>query len=141
MSQAEDVADAKALGLANAEFERFGRKSIPVAEAWRRMSKTIVHEGSGNVFKDLGFPNPEEVQFKSGLVVLIARQIRARKLTQTQAGKILGVGQPKVSDMLRGHFQGYSVERLLGFPRRLGKDVEVRVRDSQGKLGHLRLSA
>jgi predicted XRE-type DNA-binding protein len=105
------------------------------------MKRTTVHQGSGNVFKDLGFPNPEEAQFKSGLVALIGRQIRARKLTQAQAGKILGVGQPKVSDMLRGHFHGYSVERLLGFLRRLGKGVEIRVRDSHEKLGHLRLSA
>ncbi len=105
------------------------------------MKRTSVHQGSGNVFKDLGFPNPEEAQFKSGLVALIGRQIRARKLTQVQAGKILGVGQPKVSDMLQGHFHGYSVERLLGFLQRLGKDVEIRVRDSHERLGHLRLSA
>ena len=107
------------------------------------MSKIKVYVGSGNVFEDLGFPNAEEVQFKSGLVALIGRHIRARRLTQAQAGKLLGVGQPKVSDMLRGHFHGYSVERLLGFLRRLGKDVDVRVRDShnKAKLGHLRLSA
>jgi len=107
------------------------------------MSKIRVARGSGNVFEDLGFPNPEEAQFKSGLVALIGRHIRARKLTQAEAGKILGVGQPKVSDMLRGHFHGYSVERLLGFLRRLGKDVDVHIRDARGKgkLGHLRLSA
>jgi predicted XRE-type DNA-binding protein len=46
------------------------------------MTKTSVHQGSGNVFEDLGFPNPEEAQFKSGLVALIGRHIRARKLTQ-----------------------------------------------------------
>ncbi|MDA4133419.1 MAG: helix-turn-helix domain-containing protein, partial [Thaumarchaeota archaeon] len=91
------------------------------------MRKTPIHQGSGNVFKGLGFPNPEEAQFKSGLVALIGRQLRARKLTQTQAGKLPGVGQPKVSDMLRGHFHGYSVERLLGFLRLLGKDVDIRI--------------
>jgi len=116
-------------------------RTAPAEE--KHMSKIQVHEGSGNVFEDLGFEHPEEAQFKSGLVALIGRHIRARKLTQARAGKILGVGQPKVSDMLRGHFHGYSVERLFGFLLKLGNDVEITVheRHRRGRVGHLRLSA
>jgi predicted XRE-type DNA-binding protein len=105
--------------------------------------KARVQRGSGNVFRDLGFPNPEQELLKADLSVLIGRRIRARALNQTQAGVALGIAQSKVSDLLSGKLRGFSVERLLGFLLRLGNDVEISVheRHRRGRPGHLRLSA
>jgi predicted XRE-type DNA-binding protein len=107
------------------------------------MAKIRIQRGSGNVFKDLGFPDPEEALLKADLTILISQCVRARGLTQTQAGVVLGIAQSKVSDLLRGRLRGFSVERLFGFLLKLGNDVEISVheRRKRGQLGHLRLSA
>ena len=47
------------------------------------------------------------------------------KLAQTKAAKILGISQPKLSELLRGHFRGYSVARLMQFLNKLGEDVDI----------------
>ena len=84
--------------------------------------------GSGNVYADLGFADSAEMLAKARIVSEIARIIQERKLTQTKAAELLGIDQPKVSALLRGHFQGYSQERLIGFLTKLGMDVEIVVR-------------
>lgn len=83
---------------------------------------------SGNVYADLGFADSAEMLAKARIVSEIARIIHARKLKQTGAASLLGIDQPKVSALLRGHFQGYSQERLIGFLTKLGMDVEIVVR-------------
>jgi predicted XRE-type DNA-binding protein len=61
--------------------------------------RTIEYEeSSGNVFADLGLPNPDQELLKANLMLQILRAINARKLTQAKAGKILGIPQPHVSD-------------------------------------------
>ena len=63
-----------------------------------RKKTTIDHvEGSGNVFADLGLPHPEQELLKARLTLQIHRIIKARRLTQAQAGEILGIKQPHVS--------------------------------------------
>jgi len=84
--------------------------------------------GSGNVYKDLGFKDAEAMLAKARIVAEISRIIRARRLTQTAAAKILGLSQPKISALLNGHFQGYSQERLIWLLSRLGCDVEIMVK-------------
>lgn len=83
--------------------------------------------GSGNVFADLGVPNPEEALAKAELASKIANLIRDRRLTQAKAAKLLGIDQPKVSNLLRGHLTGFSIERLLRFLLLLGQDVRITV--------------
>ena len=55
---------------------------------------------SGNVFADLGLPNAEKLKIKSGLVIEITKAIRRHGLTQEEAGRRVGIPQPKVSGML-----------------------------------------
>ena len=69
--------------------------------------------GSGNVFSDLEYPDPEEALLKAQLAREISVAIRQRKLTQTKAAEVLGLDQPKVSAIVRGRLSGFSVERLL----------------------------
>lgn len=84
-----------------------------------------VTKGSGNVFADLGFANSSEHRLKAHLVMRISEIINRVGMTQAAAAKRLGVDQPKVSAMLRGHFRGFSVYRLMSFYVSLGGTVEV----------------
>ena len=81
--------------------------------------------GSGNIYADLGFEEPELEQTKAKLARQIAAIVKARGLTQVEAAGILGVDQPKVSAMLRGRLGGFSVERLMRFLTRLDQDIEI----------------
>jgi predicted XRE-type DNA-binding protein len=105
--------------------------------------KIEVIEGSGNVFADLGLANPEERLAKAGLAVRIAAAIRARKLTQARAARILKIDQPKVSRLLRGRLSGFSTERLMHFLTLLGRDVEIIVKAAprSRRQGRLRVLA
>lgn len=81
--------------------------------------------GSGNVFKDLGLKNPEELLAKAKLAVRIVQILEERKLNQTQAAKLLGVDQPKVSLIYRGRLDDFSVERLMRFLTASHRDVRI----------------
>jgi predicted XRE-type DNA-binding protein len=108
------------------------------------MSKRIkVEESSGNVFADIGLPNPEERLAKAGLAIRISEAIRGRRLTQTAAARILKIDQPKISRLLRGQLSGFSTERLMHFLTLLGRDVEITVRPTprSRRLGRLRVVA
>lgn len=85
-------------------------------------------EGSTNVFADLGFENPEEELFKADLTAEIARIIKRKKLTQTQVAEMLGVDQPRISRLLKGHTNLFSIEMLMLFLNALGQDIEVSIK-------------
>ena len=87
--------------------------------------RSVVHEGSGNVFADIGVASPEEALLKAELVRSITNTLDARRLTQTAAAAVLGVSQPKVSLLYRGRLDAFSVERLLRFLNSLGRDVRI----------------
>ena len=93
-------------------------------------SKAIetVTPSSGNVFADLGIPDAGIALAKANLAHRICEVVQHRKLSQTKAADILGVNQPKVSDLMRGNLDGFSVERLLKFLNRLNQEVEISVR-------------
>jgi len=80
-----------------------------------------VEPGSGNVFGDLGLPNPDLALAKAELVQRIRDIIVGRKLTQARAAEILDLDQPKVSALVRGRVEGYSIDRLFRFLNVLGQ--------------------
>jgi len=80
------------------------------------------------VFADLSLPNPELALAKAKLVQRIRNLIAERKLTQVKAAKLLGLDQPKVSALVRGRVEGYSIDRLFRFLNALGQRVEITVR-------------
>lgn len=86
---------------------------------------------SGNVFADLGLPNPEERALKSQLAIQIRRLIEEKNWTQAQAAEVIGLDQPKVSLLLGGRLAGFSVDRLLTIINRLGHNVEVRISEEE----------
>jgi predicted XRE-type DNA-binding protein len=91
------------------------------------MSTKITKSG-GNVYADIGIKNPEEHALKAELVRQIAGVMKEQELTQAAAARRLGIEQPDVSKMLKGHFRQFSVERLMRFLVALGLDVEIVVR-------------
>jgi predicted XRE-type DNA-binding protein len=86
--------------------------------------------GSGNVFADLGLPNPEESLAKAELAHKVAELIRKKGLTQKRAAELLEVDQPKVSALVRGQLGGFSIERLIRFLLLLGQDIRITVQKS-----------
>jgi predicted XRE-type DNA-binding protein len=95
----------------------------------KRKRKIDVEVGSGNVFKDLGLKNPEEILAKTQLATRITLILQQRKLTQTAAAKLLGVTQPDVSLIYRGRLEGFSIERLVRLLNALHRDVRIVVDD------------
>lgn len=87
-----------------------------------------VEAGSGNVFADLGLPDAKELKLKVQLAVEVNRVLEERQLSQDKAAKALGIRQPHVSDLVRYRLDRFSVERLMDFLTRLGKEVQIRIR-------------
>lgn len=104
--------------------------------------KTRIEAAGENIFADLGLPDAETHFLKAQIVSELYRLTQERKLTQSQAGKRMGITQPEVSRLFRGNFREYSVERLMDFLTRFGRDVEIVVkpRRKAGKQGRIRLS-
>src|SRR5438477_11870005 len=86
-----------------------------------------VEAGSGNVFADLGLPDAKELELKVRLAVEVNRALDERELSQDKAAKVLRIRQPHVSDLVRYRLDRFSVERLMDFLTRLGKDVQIRI--------------
>ena len=84
-----------------------------------------VQRGSDNVFADLGLADAEKLKIITGLVIEIRKAMRSRELTQQEAAKLMGISQPKVSDMMRGDFTNLSERKLMDCLTRLGYDIEI----------------
>ena len=87
---------------------------------------------SGNLFADLGFAAPEAValRLRSQLMIEIRRQIEGRGLTQKAAADWLGVSQPRVSDLIRGHIDKFSVDGLIEMLGRAGLELDCKVQEA-----------
>ena len=73
-------------------------------------SKTKLTRSTGNAFRDLGFvpEEAEHLRVRADLMIKIEKAIKARGLKQAEAAKIMGVTQPRVSDLLRGRIELFS---------------------------------
>lgn len=79
---------------------------------------------------------------KARVVALLSKMIEEQGLTQTQAASRMGLKQPDVSKLLRGRFEGFSLERLFSFVRAFGSDVEIKVKPAKaGHEGHILMIA
>lgn len=92
-----------------------------------------IAKGSSNIFADLGFENPAEMETKAKLVSQINAIIKYRKLTQKKAGEILGITQSRVSDLARGGISGFSMDRLFRLLNKLDKDIEIVIKTKTTK--------
>lgn len=83
------------------------------------------------MFADLDLPEADALLAKSELAAQILRIVRARRLTQTQAGELLGLAQPKVSALLNGRLDGFSTDRLIRCLTNLGWDVRIKLSEAE----------
>lgn len=84
---------------------------------------------SGNVFLDLGF-DPHEarmLQLRAEIMADLRAQIKERELTQAEAATILGVSQSRVSDLVRGKWELFSLETLITMESRFGRRIQLRI--------------
>jgi predicted XRE-type DNA-binding protein len=102
-----------------------------------RTRSARVTEGSGNVFADLGLPNPEQELLKARLALQIYLILKDSDMSQTEIAKILGVQQPQVSLLMRNRAGSFSVGRLMEFLTALRRDVEITVRPTRKEHGEL----
>ncbi|WP_438299470.1 helix-turn-helix domain-containing protein [Pseudomonas sp. NMS19W] len=89
-----------------------------------------IEESRRNIYEDLEIPNANEMRIKSQLAAKIGEIIKARHLTQSQASEILGLSQPKLSEMLRGKFRGISEAKMMECLSHLGRDVQIVVKSA-----------
>ena len=86
-----------------------------------------------NVFRNLGFPpdEAEHLRIRSDLLIQLQKIISSRRLKQTEAAKLLGVTQPRVSDLMRGRIDLFSVDTLIDMLARFGIRVRLIFRSSK----------
>jgi len=97
--------------------------------------KTKLTRSSGNVFRDLGFA-PEEAEHlrvRADLMIKIEKVLKTRGLKQAEAAKIMGVTQPRVSDLLRGRLELFSSDALIDMLARLGVRVRLVTTSSRSR--------
>jgi predicted XRE-type DNA-binding protein len=89
-----------------------------------------VRRSSGNVFRDLGFPRveAENLRIRSELMTQLEKLIERKGLTQTAAARLLGVSQPRVSDLVRGRIELFSIDVLVNMLAKAGVRVAVTMR-------------
>ncbi len=84
-------------------------------------------QSSGNVFADFGIPHADEHLVKADLAFRIRQTLQERQLTQTQAARLLGTSQARISELYNGKVARMSYDRLLGWLNVLGNDVRITV--------------
>jgi predicted XRE-type DNA-binding protein len=102
-----------------------------------KRTRRRVTEGSGNIFADLGLPNPEQELLKAQLTLQIYKILKDSGMTQVEIAKILGVQQPQVSLLMRNRAGNFSIGRLMEFLTALRQDVEITVRPTRKEHGAL----
>jgi predicted XRE-type DNA-binding protein len=92
-----------------------------------RNAKLKGTRSSGNVFRDLGFPpwKAEHLQVRADLMIRIEKELGSRELTHAKAAKLLGITEPRVSDLLRGRVELFSADALIDMLARLGIKVRI----------------
>ena len=96
---------------------------------------TAVERGSGNVFADLGLPDPDGHLLKAELAGRTDDIVRERGITGAEAARLLGLSRRDVSRLLRGDFREHSLERLLRGLTALGSDVDIVIRPPRSAAG------
>jgi len=105
----------------------------------KRQAKIPVTPGSGNVFADLGLPEPEEELTKAQLASHIRHIVKLRRLTQVAAATLMGIDQPKVSALMNGRLTNFSSDRLMRLVAALGHDVDITIKEKPRGRAHGRV--
>ena len=89
-----------------------------------------ITKGSGNVFRDLGFPEGEaqNLLLRTDLIIKIEQLIKKSGLIQSEAAKVLGITQLRINDLLKGRIEKFSLDALVNMVARAGMEVKMTVK-------------
>lgn len=82
---------------------------------------------SGNVFKDLELPSPDERLAKAKLAYKINHLIADRGMTQKEASDFLQMRRSKMTDLRNGRLQDFTIDCLFSLLGKLDHHIEIRV--------------
>ena len=84
---------------------------------------------NGNIFRELGFRGAEAVhlRLRSELMIALVQEIASREWSQGEAARVLGVSQPRVSDLVRGRIDRFSLDALVELLARTGRRVDLSI--------------
>lgn len=101
------------------------------------MAKLRVTKSSGNVFRDVGFSlvEAEHLRVRADLMTGLQEVLSKRRLKQADAAKLLGVTQPRISDLVRGRVDLFSADMLIDMLARLGIRVKLVVETTRKRKG------
>jgi len=101
------------------------------------VKKVKLARSTGNVFRDVGFPpdEAEHLKVRSDLMLNLQKAIAARRLKQGEAAELLGVTQPRVSDLMRGRIDLFSIETLIDMLAKLGIRAKFVLQHSRRRAG------
>ncbi len=112
-----------------------GRQKYPKLSRGRRRKrtkpgdadKTVFELGSGNVYLDLGFPpaEAEHLLLRTKLMSALGDVMTERQLTQAKAARLFGVSQPRVSDVIRGRIERFTIDALVEMLARAGVRLDI----------------
>ncbi|MEX2325402.1 MAG: helix-turn-helix transcriptional regulator [Gemmatimonadaceae bacterium] len=94
---------------------------------------TKVHRSKGNVFRDVGFPpgEAENLRVRSELMIQVRTILEGQKLTQSAAAQLFGVTQPRMSDLVRGRIELFSIDGLVNMLAHAGVRVSIVVKPAR----------
>ncbi len=90
-----------------------------------------LYEGSGNVFADIGLPDPDGRLVRAQIGVEVLKILQSRKLKQREIADLLGIKQAEVSHLMNGHFNRFTTDKFLDFLKRLDQKVIIQVSHHQ----------
>ena len=90
-------------------------------------------KSTGNVFADLQVKGAEQALAKAKLAHAISDIVAKQHLTQQEAARRLGIDQPKISALVRGRLEGFSIDRLIRFLVTLDQDVDIVIKPARRK--------
>ncbi len=91
---------------------------------------TKVTKSGDNIFEDLGFEGAEaeNLKLRAQLMRELDSLIHENRLTQGQAAELLGIHQSRVSDLVRGKIDRFSIDMLVKLLAKTGRQVEIKVK-------------
>jgi len=94
-----------------------------------------IHKSSGNVFEDLGFNSneAENLKIRATLMAAISEWIHKKRFNQTTAAKILGISQPRVSDLVNGKIEKFTIDMLVNMVIKTEQRVEMHIKAHNAK--------
>ena len=107
----------------------------PRSKTVRKTKKPAVRRSSGNVFADLGFDQDEaeHLKIRSALMAMVRQVISDGEMTQGEAAKVFEVTQPRISNLMRGKIDLFSIDTLVEMLSRAGVRIEFRATTARKK--------